>query len=144
MFINRTILTAVNFVHFLKGFYMSDIKKHWLGTMNNIVNSYNAEWNECPIGSRITGGAILRVRSKIIDTLAKGYSLAPQIIEEIIAEHEYGYIDANDVDLGEKLGIDNPEWEHKPEAFLIFKAVHQLFAHDHHVGFEMAGGYKSW
>jgi len=126
-----------------KEFYMSDLSKHWLGTMNNIVNSYYTEWNECPLGSRITGGAILRVRSKIIDTLAKGYSLAPHIIEEIIAEHEYGYIDANDVDLGEKLGIDNPEWEHKPEAFLMFRAIHQLWSHDHSFNFEQNGGYRS-
>ena len=122
---------------------MSDLSKHWLGTMNNIVNSYNTEWKECPLGSRITGGAILRERSKIIDILAKGYSLAPQIIEEIIAEHEYGYIDADDVDLGDKLGIDNPEWEHKPEALLMFRAIHQLWSHDHSFNFEQNGGYRS-
>ena len=35
---------------------MSDI---WLGTMNNIVNSYNAEWDKYPLGSR--------AKSKIIE-----------------------------------------------------------------------------
>ena len=112
---------------------MSDI---WLGTMNNIVNSYNAEWDKYPFGSR--------VRSKIIDKLAEQYRLSPQVIDEVIVEYEYGYLDADDVDLGEKLGIDNPEWEHKPEAFLMFRAIHQLFAHDHHFNFELNGGYKSW
>lgn len=116
-----------------KEFYMSDI---WLGTMNNIVNSYNAEWDKYPLGSR--------AKSKIIDKLAEQYRLAPQVIDEVIVEYEYGYTDADDVDLGEKVGINNPEWEHKPEAFLMFKAIHQLWSHDHSFNFEQNGGYKSW
>jgi hypothetical protein len=119
-----------------KEFYMSDLKKHWLGTMNNIVNSYNAEWKKYPFGSR--------ARDKVINAVAEQYRLTPQVIDEVIVEHEYGYLDADDVDMGVKLGIDNPEWEHKPKAFLMFKAIHQLWSHDHSFNFEQNGGYKSW
>ena len=112
---------------------MSDI---WLGTMNKIINSYRAEWDKYPFGSR--------AMDKVIDAIVDKHKLDKQTVQEIIYSWDYGYIDSDDVDLGVKVGIDNPVWEHKPEAFLMFKAVHQLFAHDHAVDFEMAGGYKSW
>lgn len=111
---------------------MSDI---WLSMMNNIVNSYNAEWDKYPIGSR--------AYDKIIDTLATKYKLHRAVVEDVIYQHEYGYIDADDVDLGEKLGIDNPKWEHEPEAFMLFRAIHQMYAHDNAFYFERSGGYKS-
>lgn len=93
-----------------------------LRTMNNIVNDYTDHAN--------------RNTSVIKHELAGKYHLPYPIIENVIYEYEYGYIDAQDVDLGEKLGIDNPEWEHKPEAFLMFRAVHQSWAYDHCLQYE--------
>ncbi len=112
---------------------MSDL---WLGLANKIVNSYRTEWDKYPFGSR--------AQDKIIDAIVDKHKLEKHVVQEIIYVHEYGYIDADDVDLGEKVGIDNPEWEHKPEAFLVFKAIHQMYAHDNSFYFERAGGYKSW
>jgi len=111
---------------------MSDI---WLGTMNKIINSYRAEWDKYPFGSR--------AMDKVIDAIVDKHKLEKQVVQEIIYSWNYGYIDADDVDLGEKVGIVNPEWEHKPEAFLVFKAIHQMFAHDNSFYFERSGGYKS-
>ena len=104
---------------------MSDI---WLGTMNNIVNYYNKVWDRYPLGSR--------AMHEVIGIVADKFNLSPKIIEEVIYDYEYGYIDADDVDLGEKLGIDNPEWEHKPEAFLMFRAVHQSWAYNNCLTYE--------
>lgn len=107
---------------------MSDI---WLGTMNNIVNYYNAEWDKYPFGSR--------VRDKVLKAVADKFKLSPAVIDQVIYEYEYGYIDADDVDMGEKLGIDNPEWEHKPEAFLMFRAIHQSWSYNNCLTFENRG-----
>ncbi len=104
---------------------MSDI---WLGMMNNIVNDYNKEWSKYPFGSR--------AMPQVVATLSSKYNLAPSVIDEVIYEYEYGYIDADDVDLGERVGITNPEWEHKPEAFLMFRAVHQSWAYNDCLYFE--------
>jgi hypothetical protein len=112
---------------------MSDIS---LGVMNKIVNSYRAEWDKYPFGSR--------AMDKVIDAIVDKHKLEKHVVQEIIYTWDYGYIDADDVDLGEKVGIDNPEWEHKPESFLMFKAIHQMYAHDNSFYFERAGGYKSW
>ena len=101
-----------------------------LRTMNNIVNDYTNH--------------PLRNTTAIKHDLALKYNLPYEMVDNVIYEHEYGYIDADDVDLGERVGIVNPEWEHKPEAFLVFKAIHQLFAHDNSFCFERSGGYKSW
>ena len=112
---------------------MSDL---WLGLANKIVNSYRTEWDKYPFGSRAMG--------KVVDALVDKHKVSKPFVEEVIYLHEYGYLDSDDVDLGEKVGIANPEWEHKPEAFLVFKAIHQSFAHDNSFYFERAGGYKSW
>jgi len=112
---------------------MSDI---WLSKMNNIVNAYYNEWDKYPFGSR--------KYDEVISALSDKFKLNRTIIEDVIYQHQYGYIDADDVDLGCKLGIDNPKWEHEPEAFMLFRAIHQLYAHDNAFYFERSGGYKSW
>ena len=112
---------------------MSDL---WIETANKVINAWRTEWEKYPFGSR--------ANDKVVKAIVDKHKLSEAFVEEAIYLHEYGYIDSDDVDLGVKIGIDNPVWEHKPEAFLMFKAVHQLFAHDHAVDFEMAGGYKSW
>lgn len=96
--------------------------------MNKIVNAYRAEWDKYPFGSR--------AQDKVIDAIVDKHQIAKHAVQEIIYTWDYGYIDADDVDLGEKVGIDNPEWEHKPEAFNIFRAVHQLWAYNNCLTFE--------
>ncbi len=110
---------------------MSDF---WLQTANKVINAWRTEWDKYPCGSR--------AGDKVVKAIVDKHKIPKAFVEEAIYLHEYGYIDSNDVDLGEKVGIDNPEWEHKPDAFLMFRAIHQSFAHDHHASFEMAGGYK--
>ena len=112
---------------------MSDL---WLGLANKIVNSWRTEWDKYPFGSR--------AGDKVIDALVDKHKVSKPFVEEVIYLHEYGYIDSDDVDLGEKVGIVNPKWEHEPESFLMFKAIHQMYAHDNSFYFERAGGYKSW
>jgi len=104
---------------------MSDL---WLGLANKIVNSYRTEWDKYPFGSRAMG--------KVVDALVDKHKVSKPFVEEVIYLHEYGYLDSDDVDLGEKVGIDNPEWEHKPESFLMFRAIHQSWSYNNCLTFE--------
>ena len=112
---------------------MSDL---WIETANKVINAWRTEWDRYPFGSR--------ANDKVVKAIVDKHKLSQSFVEETIYLHEYGYIDSDDVDLGERLAIDNPEWEHKPEAFMMFRAIHQLWSHDHSFNFEQNGGYKSW
>jgi hypothetical protein len=105
---------------------MSDL---WLSKANDIVNSYRDEWDKYPFGSR--------ARDKVMKALFEKHTdISQAFIDEVIYLFECAYFDDDDVDLGEKVGIDNPTWEHQPDAFLMFRAIHQLWSYNNCLTFE--------
>jgi hypothetical protein len=104
---------------------MSDL---WIETANKVINAWRTEWDRYPFGSR--------ANDKVVKAIVDKHKLPEAFVEEAIYLHEYGYIDSDDVDLGERLAIDNPEWEHKPDAFLMFRAIHQLWSYNNCLTFE--------
>ena len=104
---------------------MSDL---WIETANKVINAWRTEWDRYPFGSR--------ANDKVVKAIVDKHKLSQSFVEETIYLHEYGYIDSDDVDLGERLAIDNPEWEHKPEAFLMFRAIHQSWSYNNCLTFE--------